>query len=482
MAAVANNARGIAGVCRGAPIKTQVISPVVPFGDAVAATAIVNAIRDARAGGAKIFHHGWHAVDAQGNPVSMLDMTLRVELRNSYKLNEVAVAPMGDAGLTQVDYPAGLRQGMLAVGATDHYDDRWEGSNRGSHIDVVAPGVNVISTRNGAYEPAYGTGIGAAHVTGLASLLRSQRPDLYNDDVEQIIRLTADEHAGGSFSEYGMGRINAATALRRLEAPYRIAHGSASGYLYQASYTGFEGPIYLRVSVNGEDPQGAPKSFAGLYWAVQRKLRVDVQFPVAFRTVPSVWGLGIGSRGLSHEGFPFPNNGINFNYGWCEPEPGITTSGCTLQTFVYDLWQCNDPNTCTGPVGFGRLGVVPTDAPDGVPFAYSVLGELRPTDAGGEGDSVTGLVAPMLLAANPWTGPGKLTAALPREAEVRLSIYDVAGRLVRTLHEGRLPAGPHEFAWDARDENGRSVASGLYFARLEAAQARPVTTKFAVLQ
>ena len=59
-------------------------------------------------------------------------------------------------------------------------------------------------------------------------------------------------------------------------------------------------------------------------------------------------------------------------------------------------------------------------------------------------------------------GPGKLP--------VRLSIHDVRGRLVTTLHEGDLAAGTiHSFVWDGRNESGNGVASGLYFSRLEMA-------------
>jgi flagellar hook assembly protein FlgD len=43
----------------------------------------------------------------------------------------------------------------------------------------------------------------------------------------------------------------------------------------------------------------------------------------------------------------------------------------------------------------------------------------------------------------------------------------VAGRLVRTLAAGRLPAGPHAVRWDGRDDRGRGAASGTYVARLE---------------
>ena len=50
---------------------------------------------------------------------------------------------------------------------------------------------------------------------------------------------------------------------------------------------------------------------------------------------------------------------------------------------------------------------------------------------------------------------------------MRLAVFDLAGRLVRTLIDASLPQGSHEAVWDGRDESGREVGSGSYLARLE---------------
>jgi flagellar hook assembly protein FlgD len=46
-------------------------------------------------------------------------------------------------------------------------------------------------------------------------------------------------------------------------------------------------------------------------------------------------------------------------------------------------------------------------------------------------------------------------------------VFDVAGRLVRTLVDEGMPQGSHEAVWDGRDAKGRGVGSGTYLARLE---------------
>ena len=70
---------------------------------------------------------------------------------------------------------------------------------------------------------------------------------------------------------------------------------------------------------------------------------------------------------------------------------------------------------------------------------------------------------------NPSRGPLRLTFRLPEgaPARARLVIHAIDGRRVRTLLDEPLGGGPHEAAWDGRDEHGTLAAPGLYFARLE---------------
>jgi hypothetical protein len=69
---------------------------------------------------------------------------------------------------------------------------------------------------------------------------------------------------------------------------------------------------------------------------------------------------------------------------------------------------------------------------------------------------------------NPFNPATKVAFGLASPATVRLRIYDAAGRLVRVLTERTLPAGHYAKVWDGRDARGASVASGIYFYRLEA--------------
>ena len=69
---------------------------------------------------------------------------------------------------------------------------------------------------------------------------------------------------------------------------------------------------------------------------------------------------------------------------------------------------------------------------------------------------------------NPHRGPFYLSYTVPREGAVTLAVFDVNGRMVRTLAQGSAAAGRWTARWDGRDARGRQVGAGVYFARLAA--------------
>jgi hypothetical protein len=69
---------------------------------------------------------------------------------------------------------------------------------------------------------------------------------------------------------------------------------------------------------------------------------------------------------------------------------------------------------------------------------------------------------------NPARGDIQMEFDLPAANGTSLRVYDVSGRIVRTLLEGPLPAGKHSIRWDRRSTSGASVQPGLYFYELRA--------------
>ena len=66
---------------------------------------------------------------------------------------------------------------------------------------------------------------------------------------------------------------------------------------------------------------------------------------------------------------------------------------------------------------------------------------------------------------NPFTDVARFELALAEPADVSLSVYDSAGRLVRRLHSGRMAAGRSPVHWDGRGEGGAPAPAGVYFLR-----------------
>ena len=75
---------------------------------------------------------------------------------------------------------------------------------------------------------------------------------------------------------------------------------------------------------------------------------------------------------------------------------------------------------------------------------------------------------------NPSRGDAMLRWRLPAAAHVRLELFDIGGRHVRTLADRGMSAGEHTQAWDGRDNAGHAMPGGLYLARLDAGGERRV--------
>jgi len=114
-----------------------------------------------------------------------------------------------------------------------------------------------------------------------------------------------------------------------------------------------------------------------------------------------------------------------------------------------------------------RCAVDPTfDCPLAMPAAAPDAGNER---IGGEDVSSSGVFELRQNVPNPFNPATTIAFEVPDGgAHVSLEIYDVAGRVVRTLVDGYEPAGTKTALWDGRDDAGQPVASGIYFSRMTA--------------
>ena len=101
-------------------------------------------------------------------------------------------------------------------------------------------------------------------------------------------------------------------------------------------------------------------------------------------------------------------------------------------------------------------------ATDGVTLTSPVAG----TSSAALGEKPSTRVALGSPRPNPSSGDARFAVELTTESDVLLSVHDISGRTVATLHRGPLAAGARDFVWRGVDDAGRRTPDGVYFVRL----------------
>lgn len=106
---------------------------------------------------------------------------------------------------------------IIVVGAVDQNDNKASFSNYGSYVDLVAPGVSILTTCSGSdncYAGSSGTSSATPMVAGLAALIWSNDPSLFPGEVERKLKRSCDDlGASGVDNTFGYGRINSYESL-----------------------------------------------------------------------------------------------------------------------------------------------------------------------------------------------------------------------------------------------------------------------------
>jgi hypothetical protein len=92
---------------------------------------------------------------------------------------------------------------------------------------------------------------------------------------------------------------------------------------------------------------------------------------------------------------------------------------------------------------------------------------LNATGVAGTGDDDQWGNKSLRIAAspNPFSRATAFAMTLPSPSTVRVTVHDLAGRVVRVIDDRRFEAGTHSFGWDGRNSEGLPVATGVYFCR-----------------
>jgi serine protease len=252
-----------------------------------------------------------------------------------------------------VGYPAAY-SGVIAVGASNDYDQRAFFSNIGNELAVVAPGFQIYSTSfdaqgNDSYEYKSGTSMASPYVAGLVGLVLSVKGSLSPSTMASIITQSADKVPGmngNNFTQqYGYGRINAYKAIRKT---LETNGGTISG------------PITIPSNETWSLSSGITWTFSGYY-----KLRVEGTLNASYATFqgsgyPGSW-FGIefyndtSAQNLTYATIKQAGYGLNFintNLGFSHPvirdnTYGINCTNYSSPNFLASVFQTN---------GFGVYG------------------------------------------------------------------------------------------------------------------------------
>jgi hypothetical protein len=190
--------------------------------------------------------------------------------------------------------------------------------------------------------------------------------------------------------------------------------------------------------INGLNDGAAPRPW----------LKVKLQGQTANRD-------GIGALILVHAGEHHQAREVGTNVGWASksrvPELFGFPTGATVDS-VEVFWPSRHYNIVRHPSSNTVLNiledvftpVIPPEVPP--PFAVALRGPFP----------------------NPFRSATGMGFTLTRDADVTVEIFDVVGRRVRRLLDGRFPAGDHVAGWDGEDDRAVAAPAGLYFYRITA--------------
>ncbi len=270
-------------------------------------------------------------------------------------------------------------------------------------------------------------------------------------------------YAGGRFMDLG-GQLR--SSLASLDATTGAAtawNPAPSNGILELQINAIA-PVGSSVYVGGQFNQlgGRPRAYLGVVDAVAGLATTWDPYadsPIS-ALLPSGNTLFVGGAFGSLGGLPRRGLGaLDLTYGsvtsWNPPAlmNGSPAFGGVAQALATDGGSIYVGGAFLGVGGFARSNFVA--------LTSSVL------DVAGRGGPEP---AQLRATPNPFRARVELTFDQPQAGDVEVAVYDIAGRRVRDLHRGALPAGQARLEWDGRDGSGGRVSAGVYLVRAQAGE------------
>lgn len=143
----------------------------------------------------------------------------------------VLVAASGNAGPKSPPLFPAADAHVIAVTAADARDAIFAASNRGGHVALCAPGVDILTAApNAKYQVVSGTSFAAAYASAVAALVLARNPGLAPGEVRDVLTRTArDLGAKGRDDLFGAGEVDALAAATAATAPVATAADPSAG-------------------------------------------------------------------------------------------------------------------------------------------------------------------------------------------------------------------------------------------------------------
>jgi len=363
-----------------------------------------------------------------GGPYYWLEDSYRNIHNNSRRpfgtpLGAVVLFSSGNNSSSTVGYPASMNAGfeVIAVGATDQSDRRAGYSNYGTALDIVAPGEDCLTLdirgsggycNPGDYCNFSGTSAACPIAAGVIGLIGSQNRSLNVSEYERYLLQYAAKVGGYTYSgNYQYGTKNIEMGYGRVDAYASVSHVDP----YLTDDLCLNGPAQLTGTRTYEAIHNLQASCNGYL--------VEVVGNITFKA----------------------GNSIILS------PPFSVADNATFAAFITPLDYTEGRHAYNNSTSFGN----------------SSYNTLRDNSRAQDGQ----LPVDFSLSQNypnPFNSSTLIKYALKENVSVKITIYDILGRMVRTLVNEYQDAGFKSVIWNGANDNSLAVSSGMYIYKIEA--------------